>query len=158
MIAELAAINAGFAVFKTAIKNGKEITDIGKNLMSILSTKKNLEKKVEDQKNSGTFDPETMSEEFWALESLKQKEIEIKEMMIYCGRPGLWQDWEKFKNEAFDQKEESDAERLKRIRNQRRQREIKAEEDAKQIKIALGVFGFLVVVLCSVVWAKILLG
>jgi len=35
-----------------------------------------------------------------ALEQLKEKEEELKKMMIYLGRPGLWQDWQAFQAEA----------------------------------------------------------
>ena len=35
-----------------------------------------------------------------ALEELKQKEEELKQIMIYAGRPGLWADWQKFQAEA----------------------------------------------------------
>ena len=35
-----------------------------------------------------------------ALEQLKQKEEELKQIMIYAGRPGLWADWQKFQAEA----------------------------------------------------------
>ena len=35
-----------------------------------------------------------------ALEQLKQKEEELKQIMIYAGRPGLWADSQKFQAEA----------------------------------------------------------
>ena len=35
-----------------------------------------------------------------ALEQIKEKEEELKKMMIYLGRPGLWQDWQAFQAEA----------------------------------------------------------
>ena len=35
-----------------------------------------------------------------ALEKIKQQEEELKQIMIYVGRPGLWQDWQKFQAEA----------------------------------------------------------
>ena len=31
---------------------------------------------------------------------MKQQEEELKQMMIYAGRPGLWDDWLKFQSEA----------------------------------------------------------
>ena len=34
------------------------------------------------------------------LEKLKQQEEELKQLMIYAGRPGLWMDWQKFQAEA----------------------------------------------------------
>ena len=35
-----------------------------------------------------------------ALEELRQKEEELKQIMIYVGRPGLWADWQKFQAQA----------------------------------------------------------
>ena len=35
-----------------------------------------------------------------ALEQIKEKEEELKKIMIYLGRPGLWQDWQAFQAEA----------------------------------------------------------
>ena len=35
-----------------------------------------------------------------ALEQIREKEEELKKMMIYLGRPGLWQDWQQFQAEA----------------------------------------------------------
>ena len=39
-------------------------------------------------------------EEFMALEKINEKEEELKKMIIYLGRPGLWQDWQAFQAEA----------------------------------------------------------
>ena len=39
-------------------------------------------------------------DEFMALEQIREKEEELKKMMIYLGRPGLWQDWQAFQAEA----------------------------------------------------------
>ena len=39
-------------------------------------------------------------DEFMALEQIREKENELKQMMIYLGRPGLWQDWQAFQAEA----------------------------------------------------------
>jgi len=35
-----------------------------------------------------------------ALEKIKQQEDELKQIMIYAGRPGLWQDWQEFQAQA----------------------------------------------------------
>ena len=39
-------------------------------------------------------------DEFMALEQIREKEEELKKIMIYLGRPGLWQDWQRFQAEA----------------------------------------------------------
>ena len=45
----------------------------------------------------------------------KQKEEELKQFMIYCGRPGLWGDWVRFQVEARKrrQQEAIDAEKAR---------------------------------------------
>ena len=35
-----------------------------------------------------------------ALEQIREKEKQLKELMIYLGRPGLWGDWQKFQAKA----------------------------------------------------------
>jgi hypothetical protein len=58
-------------------------------------------------------------EEFMALEKLKQQEAELRQMMIYQGRGGLWDDWMQFQVEARKKREKAEAEakvkRMKRI-------------------------------------------
>jgi len=45
-------------------------------------------------------------EEFMALEQLKQQEEELRERMVYAGRPGMWADWQKFQAAAARQRRE----------------------------------------------------
>ena len=35
-----------------------------------------------------------------ALEQIRERENELKQMMIILGRPGLWNDWQKFQAKA----------------------------------------------------------
>ena len=53
-------------------------------------------------------------EEFMALEQIKEKEEELKKMMIYIGRPGLWQDWQEFQAEARKSRRYQEKMRAKR--------------------------------------------
>jgi len=99
MLAELAAANAAFQVIKTAIQNGKEISSMGQQIAAFVSSKEDLQKKVQKKKASA-FHQGNDFEEFMALEAIKEKEEELKQFMIYCGRPGLWNDWVKFQAEA----------------------------------------------------------
>jgi len=99
MLAELAAANAAFSVIKTAIQNGKEISAVGSQIAAFVGSKEDLQKKVQKKKGSA-FHQGNDFEEFMALEAIKEKEEELKQFMIYCGRPGLWNDWIKFQAEA----------------------------------------------------------
>jgi len=94
MIAEIAAANAAFGILKTAISNGKEIADAASAVAQFVGAKESLQRKA--QKKGGGSD----LEEFLALEKIRQQEDELKQIMIYAGRPGLWHDWQKFQAKA----------------------------------------------------------
>jgi hypothetical protein len=96
MLLELAAANAAFAVIKETIQNGGEIMSAGRAVMDWFNAKNDLQKKVEDKPPAQRTD----LEEFFALEELKKQQQELKEMMIYQGRPGLWDDWQAFQVKA----------------------------------------------------------
>ena len=94
MLAELAAANAAFQVIKTAVQNGKEIASAGKAVANFVGAKEQLQKKA--QKKGGGSD----LEEFMALEQIREQEDQLKQIMIYAGRPGLWGDWQRFQAKA----------------------------------------------------------
>ena len=98
MLAELAAANAAFGVIKSFISNGKDLASCGKQISDFVFAKEQIEKKAKKQKAKGVRTNDL--EEFMALEKIKQQEEELKQIMIYVGRPGLWQDWQKFQEEA----------------------------------------------------------
>ena len=97
MLAELAAANAAFSVIKSFISNGKELTGCAKHISDFVFAKEAIQKKANKQKSKGGG---ADLEEFMALEQIREKEEELKQMMIYLGRPGLWQDWQQFQAEA----------------------------------------------------------
>jgi hypothetical protein len=94
MLAELAAANAAFAVIKQAVSNGKEIAAAGNAIAEFVGAKEKLQAKA--AKKGGGSD----LEEFMALEKIKDQEEQLKQIMIYAGRPGLWGDWQKFQAKA----------------------------------------------------------
>ena len=94
MLAELAAANAAFQVIKTAVQNGKEIASAGKAIANFVGAKEQLQRKA--QKKGGGSD----LEEFMALEQIREQEEQLKQIMIYAGRPGLWGDWQRFQAKA----------------------------------------------------------
>jgi len=97
MLAELAAANAAFGVIKSFVSNGKELSGCVKQISDFVFSKEQLEKKASKKKASGGSGD---LEEFMALEQIREKEEELKKIMIYLGRPGLWQDWQRFQAEA----------------------------------------------------------
>ena len=114
MLAELAAANAAFGVIKSFVSNGKELASCGKQISDFVFAKENIEKEVHKQKAKGVTGGDL--EEFMALEKIKQQEEELKQIMIYAGRPGLWADWQRFQAEA--RKSRRHAERMARKRRE----------------------------------------
>ena len=107
MLAEIAAANAAFAVIKGALANGKELHQLGSRVFDYFDNKAKIQESV--TKKGGGSD----LEEFMALERLKQQEEELRERMVYAGRPGMWTDWQKFQAQAARKRRE-DAEAAKR--------------------------------------------
>ena len=98
MLAELAAANAAFGVIKSFISNGKELSGCAKQISDFVFSKEAIEKNLKKKKAKGIGGADL--EEFMALEQIREKEEELKQMMIYLGRPGLWQDWQEVQAEA----------------------------------------------------------
>lgn len=101
MLAELAAANAAFAVIKGALANGKELSALGSRVFDYFDSKAAIQEKA--TKKGGGSD----MEEFMALEQLKQQEEELRERMVYAGRPGMWDDWVKFQAQAARRRREA---------------------------------------------------
>ena len=98
MLAELAAANAAFAVIKQAVQNGRELADAGSAITKYVGAKEELTRRAKKKKKPGASNSDL--EEFMALEKLKQQEEQLRETMIWSGRPGLWQDWQAFQAQA----------------------------------------------------------
>jgi hypothetical protein len=101
MIAEIAAANAAFAVIKGALANGKELHQLGSRVFDYFDNKAKIQENA--TKKGGGSD----MEEFMALERLRQQEEELRERMVYAGRPGMWDDWVKFQAAAARKRREN---------------------------------------------------
>jgi hypothetical protein len=109
MLAELAAANAAFNVIKAALANGKELSALGGRVFDYFDNKAKIQEKA--TKKGGGSD----MEEFMALEQLKQQEEELRERMVYAGRPGMWEDWVKFQAAAARRRREAKEEAAREI-------------------------------------------
>lgn len=137
MLVELAAANAAFAVIKEAVQNSGDIMAAGSKVFEYFDQKSAIQKKYEEKaKKSRSND----MEEFMALEQLKKQETELREMMQWQGRAGMWQDWLQFQKEA----------KQKRVEAERA--ELRAAA-ARKAKIWLGVMWTAIVVLMGVLAA-----
>lgn len=137
MIAELAAANAAFAVIKEAVANAGDIMAAGQKVYEYFDAKTAIQRKYAEKAKNGKSND---MEEFFALERLKKQEEELKNLMIYQGRAGMWQDWLRFQVES------------KKRREAARRAELKAAA-ARKAKIVEGfMWGLLVVLLAALLY------
>ena len=109
MLAEIAAANAAFAVIKSAIQNSGEIASAGKAVIDYFSATNKIEEEVKKAPESKKSD----LEEFLALEQLRKQEQELKELLIYQGRPGMWDDFQAFRVKARQNREAEAREKIR---------------------------------------------
>ena len=85
-IAAIKIANEAIGAIKEFAGHVESVGQMGKDLTKLADAKDELEKSAKD----GDM------EAFWALEDIKKHEAEVKNMFIYQGRPGLWDDYCKF--------------------------------------------------------------
>jgi hypothetical protein len=143
MLLELAAANAAFAVIKEAVQNSGDIMAAGESLFKYFDSKAEIQKKAAAKGGSDRGD----LEEFMALEKLKKQEEELREMMIYQGRAGLWTDWLKFQLEAKKKREAAEREKMLK-----RQRIIDRIKDTGMIVLIIVLLGGLGAIIGAAIW------
>lgn len=144
MLAELAAANAAFQIIKTTISNGRELASCGKALGTFISCKEELMREGNKKRARGVGGNDL--EEFMALEQIREKERQLKELMILSGRPGLWRDYERFCEEAKDS-------RAKAKQNAAKQRK-KNIETAGNVGVGVIILGGLIALVILGLWIK----
>jgi hypothetical protein len=143
MLLELAAANAAFAVIKEAVQNSGDIMNAGQALFQYFDNKAEIQKKAASKGGSDRGD----LEEFMALEKLKQQEEELKQMMIYQGRAGLWTDWLKFQLDAKKRREAVEREKVLK-----KQRIIQRIKDIGMIILVVVLLGGLGLIIGAAIW------
>ena len=143
MLAELAIANAAFSVIKEAVQNSGDIMAAGESLFKYFDTKADIQKKANAKGGSDRGD----LEEFMALEQLKKQEEELREMMIYQGRAGLWTDWLKFQLDAKKRREAAEREKVLK-----RQRMIDRIKDTGMIILIITLLGGLGIIIGAAIW------
>ena len=143
MLGELAAANAAFAIIKQAVQNGRELADAGAAITKYVGAKEELSRRAKKKKRRGVDNSDL--EEFMALEKLKQQEDQLRETMIWAGRPGLWQDWQAFQAQARKSRRVQEALARKR-----------REEFVRAFMIFLGIVVGIVGVVGLIIWALFL--
>jgi len=117
MLVELAACNAAFSVIKQALANGKELSALGSKVFDYFDNKSRIQEKA-TQKGGGSD-----LEEFMALEQLRQQEEHLRESMVYAGRAGMWDDWQKFQAAAARKRREAKEAAARAIINRKKRAE-----------------------------------
>jgi hypothetical protein len=145
MLAEIAAANAAFAVIKGALANGKELHQLGSRVFDYFDNKAKIQENA--TKKGGGSD----LAEFMALEQLHQQEEELRERMVYAGRPGMWNDWQKFQAQAArkrrEAKDEAEREAKRRQESLARLAEYIAIGMASLVLAALLIYGIILYML-----------
>lgn len=130
MLAELAACNAAFGIVKKFVQNGRSIADCAKQIGIIAESKDKLQKKVQKKRTGfmASLKPQlaTDLEEFMALESIKEAEADLKQLMIYTGRAGLWDSWLMFQKEA-------------RVNRREAEKEAERHREELMVKVSIGI-------------------
>jgi len=143
MIAELAAANAAFDVIKQTIQNGQEIYAAGEALAEYFGLKNEIQKKAHEHGYKSDL------QAFMAAEQLKAQEDELKQMMIYQGRSGMWNDWLAFQAQMKQSREDEEKARKQAIIKRR-----------KRLIDGLMIGGVVVAALCAlgiIIWIFVLL-
>ena len=112
----ISTANAAIGAVKEMIGNGRDLMDCGKELGDYFSAKSEIQKQANPSGSGSDL------EAFFALEKLKQQEQELKEMMIYSGRGGMWDDWLQF--QAEQKRKRDDAAKQERVAKTKRRQKI----------------------------------
>jgi len=124
-IAAIKIANEAIGAIKEFAGHIQSVGEMGPQLTKLADAKEELEKKAKD----GDM------ECFFELEKIRQREAEIKQMFIYQGRAGLWDDYCKF---IANRKQLKENER-KRIAEAKARRKKQIKEWSIGIGVALAV-------------------
>jgi hypothetical protein len=143
VLLELAAANAAFAVIKEAVAHSGDLLSAGDALFKFFDSKAELQKKAKSSNGSDRGDLEA----FMALEQIRKNEEELKSIMIYQGRGGLWTDWLKFQLDAKKKREA-----VERQKVLKRQRLIGRIKDVFMIILVIMLLGGLGLIIGWAIW------
>ena len=105
-IAAIKIANEAIGAIKEFAGHIQSVGEMGPQLTKLADSKEQIEKKAKD----GDMDA------FFALEDIRRKEEEIKQMFIYQGRAGLWDDYQTFmRNRQEIKKKAIEREKAKRL-------------------------------------------
>jgi molecular chaperone GrpE (heat shock protein) len=133
MLAELAAANAAYDVIKQTLQNGQEIYEAAEAMAKYFGLKQEIQRKAHEHGYKSDL------EAFMAHEQLKAQEEELKQLMIYQGRAGMWTDWLEYQAQMARSRKEAEQEET-RARQKRKKMLIDG------ILIGVAVVGSLIII------------
>jgi hypothetical protein len=116
-IAVISAANSAISTIKEMVGNGQDLMSCGSQLSEYFNAKSEIQKRSQEKGQSDL-------DLFLANEQLKQREEELKNMMIYQGRGGMWSDWLDF--QAKQKKARDDAKKAEQAKKLARRKAIKS--------------------------------
>jgi hypothetical protein len=100
VLAELAIAQAALAGVKEVLQHSGDIMGAAQHLASFFDSKAALQKKV-NEKGGNKSD----LQEWMALQQIAEAEEQLKQHMVYLGKPGAWDSWLKFQADAKRQRD-----------------------------------------------------
>jgi hypothetical protein len=100
VLAELAIAQAALAGVKEVLQHSGDIMGAAQHLASFFDSKASLQKKV-NEKGGNKSD----LQEWMALQQIAEAEEQLKQHMVYLGKPGAWDSWLKFQADAKRQRD-----------------------------------------------------
>ena len=95
--------NAAIGAVKELVGNGKDLSDCGKHLGTYFDSKAKI------QLNASSSGSGSDLELFFAHQKLLEQEADLKELLIYSGRAGLWSEWLQFASAQKRKREDAKA-------------------------------------------------
>lgn len=112
MLAEAQIALSALTMINKAIKEGSDLYKAGKAFGDLMGAKEDLNKRLAKERQGGGSD--STLESFLALEKIREQEANIREQMIWAGRPGMWADYQKFCEEAKQARRNAERRRHRR--------------------------------------------
>ena len=132
----IAAANAAYSVIRTCIQNGREGADLMASVGKFLTAEDDIKQAVQKKKNSPltaiTGGEEGDWEEFQALEQIREQRKELESYIRLYGRPGQWDRWIQWQNEARKERQAA-----KKAAEKAREERIEAIQVATGIILAI---------------------
>lgn len=137
-ITAIKVANDAISAIREMAGNVQSITEIGPHLSKLTDVQEELQEKADN----GDM------ESFFKLEEIRAQTKQVRELMIWAGRPGLLQDWDRH---VRVQKERRENER-KRIALEKANRKQKIKEVFISISIILGTLSAIGIFIYALFW------